>query len=95
MDRIDSKTNKVAKTIDLGVPGADGGIAVGEGSVWVTLEGFPITRIQPQTDRVVQQFYGPGGGAIQAGLGFVWLSNTAKGTVWKLDPKRIAATLAE
>ena len=95
VDRIDVKTNKVSKSIDLGVPGADGGIAAGEGSVWVTLAGFPITRINPQTDQVVQQFYGPGGGAIQAGMGFVWLSNTAAGTVWKMDAKRIAATLAE
>jgi virginiamycin B lyase len=95
VDRIDPKTNKVSKTIDLGVPDADGAIAAGEGSIWVTLAGFPITRIQPGTERVVQQFYGPGGGAIQAGMGFVWLSNTAKGTLWKLDSKRIAATLAE
>ena len=95
VDRIDPKTNKVAKTIDLGVPSADGGIAVGEGSVWVTLGGFPLTRISPQSEQVVQQFYGEGGGAIVTGGGFLWLADTAKGNVWKIDPRRVAATLAE
>ncbi|MDX2180328.1 MAG: hypothetical protein SFV18_12110 [Bryobacteraceae bacterium] len=93
--RIDPKTDKVTVTIDLGIPGAEGNIAFGEGSIWVTAPGFPISRIAPSTDKVVQQFYGDGGGAIQAGGGAVWLANQAKGTVWKLDPKRIVATLAE
>ena len=34
--KIDPKTNKVDKTIEVGVPGPGGDIAVGEGSVWVT-----------------------------------------------------------
>jgi streptogramin lyase len=95
VDRIDPKTNKVSKSIELGVPGAAGGIAFGQGSVWVTLEGFPLTRIDPQTEKVVQQFWGPGGGAIQIGVNAVWLSNLQAGTLWRLDPKRVQATLAE
>jgi virginiamycin B lyase len=95
VERIDPKTYKVTKTIALGVPGAEGGIAIGQGSVWVTLAGFPITRIDPGTDKVVQQFYGEGGGVIQVGLNSVWLSNLKENTFWRLDPKRIAATLAE
>lgn len=95
VDRIDPKTNKVTRTIDLGVPDADGGIAVGEGSVWVTLAGFPLNRISPKSEDVVQQFYGEGGGAIVTGGGFIWLANTAKGSLWKIDPRRVAATLAE
>lgn len=95
VDRIDPKTNKVVRTIDLDVPEADGGIAAGSGSIWVTLTGFPITRIDPATEKVVQQFAGEGGGAVQAGMGSIWLSNLREGTLWRLDPKRIAATLAE
>ncbi len=95
IDRIDPKTNKVIKTIELGVPGTEGSIAAGQGSIWVSQAGFPITRIDPQTDKVVQQFWGAGGGVIQFGLGSVWLSNAHAGTLWRLDPKRIAATLAE
>ena len=65
VDRIDPKTNKVSKTIDLGVPNIEGQIAIGDGSVWVTMTGYPLTRIDPtaEKEQVVQQFYGEGGGA--------------------------------
>ncbi|HEV8148301.1 MAG TPA: hypothetical protein VGP79_18055 [Bryobacteraceae bacterium] len=95
VERIDPKTNKVIKTIELGVPGVDGDVSVGAGFVWVTQTGFPITRIDPQTDKVVQQFYGDGGGMLQASSNAVWLLNVRQGTLWRIDPKRIAATLAE
>ncbi len=95
IERIDPKTNKVIKTIELGVPGADGDISIGAGSVWVTQTGFPITRIDPRTDKVVQQFYGEGGGMVQASANAIWLLNVRQGTLWRVDPKRVAATLAE
>jgi virginiamycin B lyase len=93
--RVDIKTNKVVATIEAGIPGGGGEIAVGDGSVWVTSFEFPITRIDVSTNKVVQQFYGPGGDAIRFGLGSVWLSNLRAQNVWRLDPKRIAATLPE
>jgi YVTN family beta-propeller protein len=95
VSRIDPKTNKVVATIEVGVPGEGGDIAAGEGSVWVTSFGFPISRIDPASNKVVQQFVGKGGDALRVGLGSVWLSNFEAGTVWRIDPKRIAATLAE
>jgi virginiamycin B lyase len=96
VERIDPKTNKVTKTIETGVSGAaSGGIAVGQGFIWVTLPGFPITRIDPITEKVAQQFWGRGGGAIQFGQGALWLTNVQGGTLWRIDPKRILATLAE
>jgi virginiamycin B lyase len=91
--RIDAKTNKVAATIEVGVPGGGGDIAVGEGSVWVTSFEFPLSRIDPSTNAVAQQFYGKGGDAVRVGLGSVWLSNLEAGNVWRLDPRRIEATL--
>jgi len=93
VSRIDSKTNKVAATIDVGVPGGGGDIAVGEGSVWVTSFEFPLSRIDPTADKVVQQFYGKGGDAIRIGLRSVWLSNLEAGNVWRIDPRRVEATL--
>jgi streptogramin lyase len=93
IDRIDPKTNKVSKTIELGAAAAGGSLAMGEGSIWVSMPGFPLTRVDPQGEKVVQQFYGAGNGAVQAGMGSVWLVNSGK--VLRLDPKRIAATLAE
>ena len=91
--RIDPKTNKVEATVEVGVPGGGGDIAAGEGSVWVTSFGFPISRIDPKTNKVVQQFTGEGGDAIRVGLGSIWLSNLRAGTVWRIDPKRIEATV--
>jgi streptogramin lyase len=97
IERIDPKTNKISKTIDLGAPATNGGIADGLGSLWVTMQGFPLTRIDTTADKekVLQQFYGEGGGAISVGLGSLWLSNLNNGKLWRIDPKRVAATLAE
>jgi streptogramin lyase len=96
VERIDPKTNKVTKTIETAVSGATaGGITFGQGSIWVTLSGFPITRIDPVSEKVVQQFWGSGGGAIQFGQGSLWLTNLEEGTLWRIDPKRILATLSE
>ena len=76
---------------------AGGNLAFGDGFLWVTQTGFPLTRIDPETDkeRVAQQFWGEGGGLITFTNGAIWLSNTSKGSVWRLDPRRVYATLAE
>jgi virginiamycin B lyase len=97
VDRIDPKTNKVVKTIELSVPNAGGNLAFGEGFLWVTQTGFPLTRIDPQSEKekVVQQFWGEGGGVVSVTTGAIWLANVSKGTVWRIDPKRVVATLAE
>lgn len=95
VDRIDPKTNKVSKTIELNVPGAEGEIAFGEGYIWVTQTGFPLARIDVASETVIQQFTGDGGGAIALSPGAIWLSNIKAGTVWRIDPKRVSATLTE
>jgi len=95
LDRIDPKTEKVTKTIELGTPGADGDVSVGEGAVWLSLAGFPITRVDVKSEKVAQQFWGAGGGLIRATGGAIWLYNTSQTTLTKFDPKRIQATLAE
>jgi virginiamycin B lyase len=93
--KIDPKEKKVVSTIEVGVPGEGGDISAGEGAVWVTSFGFPISKIDPKSGKVVQQFVGDGGDAIKAAGGSIWLSNLKQQVVWRLDPRRIAATLAE
>lgn len=93
--RVDMKTNKVVATIEAGISGGGGEISAGEGSIWATVFEYPITRIDPATNTVAQQFYGEGGDSIRAGGGWIWLTNIRAGTVWRIDPKRILATLAE
>jgi YVTN family beta-propeller protein len=91
ISRVDLTKNATVATIEAGIPGGGGEIAAGEGSVWATSFEFPITRIDPQRNVVVQQFFGPGGDAIRVGLGSVWLSNLKAGNVWRVDPERIGA----
>jgi streptogramin lyase len=97
IERIDPKTNKILKTIDLAVPNAAGNLAFGDGFLWVTQTGFPLTRIDPQNEqeKVAQQFWGDGGGLISVTPDAIWLSNIGKGSVSRIDPKRVIATLAE
>jgi streptogramin lyase len=93
--RVDMTSNTVVATIEAGIPGGGGEIAVGEGSVWATVFEFPLTRLDPATNEVAQQFYGPGGDSVRVGHGSVWLADLRAGKLLRLDPKRIAATTAE
>jgi YVTN family beta-propeller protein len=95
VSKVDVKTNKVAQTIQAGTPGDGGYIALGAGSVWITVFGTPLTRIDIATNRAVQQFAGEGGDAVGFGLGSVWLTHLNAGKLWRFDPKRIEATLPE
>jgi len=87
VSRIDPARNRVTATIAVGVPGEGGDIDTGEGSVWVTAMGKPLSRIDPATNRVVSQFVGKGGDALRVGLGSLWLSNHEFHDVWRIDPK--------
>ena len=95
VSKVDVKTNKVTETIQAGTPGDGGDIAVGGGSVWITVIGTPLTRIDIAANRAVQQFTGEGGDAVRFGLGSVWLTHLKGGKLWRMDPKRIEATLPD
>ena len=88
ISRIDTKSNKLIATIEAGIPGTGGEIAFGEGSVWATVFQIPMSKIDPATNAVVQQWTGNGGDSIRVGHGSVWLTDLAHGKVWRLDPKQ-------
>jgi virginiamycin B lyase len=87
VSRVDPVMNKIMATIEVGVPGQGGDIAVGEGAVWVTAIGKPLSKIDATTNRVVAQYVGKGGDALRVGLGSLWLSNHEFHEVWRIDPK--------
>jgi virginiamycin B lyase len=87
VSRIDPATNRLTATIAVGVPGKGGDITTGDGSVWVTAIGTPLSRIDPSLNRVVRQYVGKGGDALRFGLGSLWLSNHEMQEVWRIDPK--------
>ena len=82
--RVDIATNKVAATIEAGLPGGGGEIDYADGFVWVTSFEHPITKIDVKTNKVVGQWSGPGGDAIQALNGWVWLSNLREQNIWRI-----------
>ena len=88
ISRVDAQTNKLLANIPAGIPGTGGEIAYGEGSVWATEIQIPITRIDPTTNTVTQQWFGTGGDSIRVGHGSVWLTDLFHGKVWRLDPKQ-------
>ena len=87
--RIDPTSNKVAANITAGLQGKGGEITFGDGHVWLTLFGFPITKIAAATNKVVAQWAGPGGDSVRYGLGALWLTDLKRQKVWRLDPARL------
>lgn len=71
ISRVDTHSVSVAATIPAGVSGTGCEIAYGEGFVWFTMMGLPLTKIDPTLNRVVQQWTGPGGDSVRAALGSV------------------------
>src|SRR5262249_25600935 len=84
--RIDPQTGTVVAPIRIDGRGTGGGIAAGGGSIWVTMFHTPVTRIDPATNAVTEQYLGDGGDCIGFWDGSVWLSNNALGSVWRLRP---------
>lgn len=83
--RVDVSTGKPTATIRAGVPGQGGEISFGGGAVWVTVIGYPITRIAPGTNAVVGQWHGSGGDSICVGHGSLWLTDLKGAKVWRLS----------
>jgi streptogramin lyase len=85
ISRVDAVSGKLIATIPAGIPGFGGEIAFGAESVWATVFGFPITRIDPATNAVVRQWHGVGGDSIRYGHGSLWLTSYSGEKVWRLN----------
>jgi virginiamycin B lyase len=88
VSRVDAKTARLVTHIQVGVPGTGGELAFGEGHVWATAFQIPLSEIDPATNQVIKQWFGPGGDSVRVGLGSVWLSNLREGNVWRLSPQQ-------
>ena len=90
--RIDSSTHD-RKTLSAVEPGGIGGIAVGEGAVWVaglsTGSGQDMLwRIDPRGEFASASIrVGAGPAGVGVGDGSIWVANTLDGTVSRIDPK--------
>ncbi|HUB53136.1 MAG TPA: hypothetical protein VL986_13355 [Terracidiphilus sp.] len=83
--RVDEVTGKRTALIPAGIPGFGGEIAFGSGAVWATVFDFPITLIDPATNKVTSQWHGAGGDSIRVGLDSVWLSSYSGAKVTRLS----------
>jgi virginiamycin B lyase len=88
ISRIAMDTGKLVATVTCGIPGSGGDITFGSGYVWATIFDFPLTQVDPASNKVVKQWAGQGGDGMRAGLGSVWLSNLRQQTVWRISPKQ-------
>ena len=91
LTRIDSTTNAIVVTVKLNEGTGEARIAAGYGSVWVSRDGAPLTRIDARTNQVAQVFTGAKGSQVTIAHDSLWMAGSPT-TVVRLDPKRIEAT---
>ncbi len=87
MSRLALDTGSVTDTIRVG--NAPSGVAVGEGSVWVTNAGdSSVSRIDPETNEVSQTLPAsePGPTGIAVGDGALWVADSIGAALLRVDP---------
>jgi virginiamycin B lyase len=84
ISRVDWKNRKVIATIQVGIPGTGGEIGYGADSVWPTVFGVPLTRIDAATNRVMKQWIGKGGDSLRFGFDSLWITDYKKGVLSRI-----------
>jgi hypothetical protein len=84
--RIDPLRGRITRTIALGFP--PGGLAFGDGSVWVTDQlRDRLVRIDPRSGRVLGAVtVGRGAAGVAFGGGSAWVADTIEHAVTRVDP---------
>jgi streptogramin lyase len=84
ISRVDARARKLVATTNAGLSGEGGDICYGGDSLWATLFGLPLTRVDPATNRVVRQWKGTGGDSMRFGHGAIWLTDYRAGTLARI-----------
>jgi virginiamycin B lyase len=84
VSRVDERSRKLVATIQVGIPGAGGDIDYGAESVWPTVLGVPLTRIDTATNKVTKQWVGKGGDSLRFGYGSIWITDYKKGLLSRI-----------
>lgn len=88
--RIDERSLKVVATIDAKIPGQGGDIAYGNGSVWATRFGTPLTRIDARSNKILRQWIGSGGDSLRFGHGSIWLTDYRNGLLLRIPLEEVS-----
>ena len=85
ISRVDPRTNREVARILTGAPTRAGDLAAGGGAVWYSVDGAPVIRIDPTTNRVTHAYVGGSGAdAIRVGDGAVWVADHEHHWVWRI-----------
>ena len=97
LTRLDERTGKATAEIAADPANSEGGITIGDGSVWMVVKPSTLIRIDPGTNATISRLDLPSGTQNPAfGDGFIWISSFAHDRLLKVDPKsnRVVATIA-
>jgi len=90
LQRIDLTTNQITATLHVGPALSEGGIAATADSIWLTsdMKGI-LSRIDPETNRVVAQIEVPKGSSVTVVSEdhAVWVVSTEQSLVVRIDPQ--------
>ena len=89
VSRVDEKSRKLIATIRVGIPGTGGDIGYGVGSVWPTVFGVPLTRLDATTNKVVRQWVGGGGDSLRYGFDSIWITDYKKGLLARIPLRQV------
>ena len=91
LSRVDAAGSGSAHKVQLHTPGAGGDVTYADGRVWSTVMKTPLSVVDAASSKVLCQWKGVGGDAIAVGLGAIWLTNYASGTVSRIELSDIPA----
>jgi streptogramin lyase len=85
--KVDLKTHTLARTLDIGPAGPEGGVAVGAGSVWmITDKHGSLARIDPTNGSILQTVHVPPGSYNPYFYeGHIWVTRVAGAEVTSVD----------
>ena len=86
LTRVDP-LNRGTASISLGTPGHGGDIAFSDGKIWTSMSKVPLSLVDARLNRLVCQWVGPGGDALNIGHGSIWLTNYHAGTIERIAIK--------
>ena len=93
---MDPRTNREVARIQTGAPTRAGDLAAGGGAVWYSVDGAPVIRIDPNTNRVTHAYVGDSGAdAIRVGDGTVWVADHEHHRVWRIPVSAFGGVAAD
>ncbi len=81
--------NQGDATIVAGIPGHGGDICYGADSVWATVFGIPLTRIDSQINNVLRQWIGRGGDSVRFAYESIWLTDYHRGLLTRIPYEQV------